>query len=314
MKGRMRWIVLDLLIAVAAVFAIWTVNYKIPQKGIKEEAFPQIRAEMKSPSKSGKQLGILPRTNMVLDTQDWHEKFADRFTDTVTVSKNSYTSPNLSIKLSYRHYDSGIMDKSGSGSHKKYGTQISYVLADIYLGDITCLQTAFAQGMYGVGYLEKLSDMSSKIGAVLAVNGDSYSNDRHRDNGTIVRNGVIYRNQQTDSEVCVLNWDGTMDIYSPYQITMQQLIERGAYQSWIFGPSLLDETGKAKKYFFTWSYIKQSHPRTAIGYYEPGIIACCWWTAGRKAPEECFLRRWRRCSKIWAAGRLTIWMEGIVRL
>lgn len=58
--------------------------------------------------------------------------------------------------------------------------------------------------------------------------------------------------------------------YGPDQIDIQQLTEKGAYQSWIFGPSLLDENGKAKESFLTWSYIRQSHPRTAIGYYEPG--------------------------------------------
>lgn len=112
--------------------------------------------------------------------------------------------------------------------------------------------------------------MSSKMKSVLAVNGDSYSNNRHPDNGTIIRNGIVYRNERTDMETCVLNWDGTMDIYSSDQIDIQQLIEKGAYQSWIFGPSLLDENGKAKESFLTWSYIRQSHPRTAIGYYEPG--------------------------------------------
>ena len=68
----------------------------------------------------------------------------------------------------------------------------------------------------------------------------------------------------------MLNWDGTMKIYNPEEINTQQLIDSGAYQSWIFGPSLLDENGKAKTTFQTWSYITESHPRTAIGYYEPG--------------------------------------------
>ncbi len=275
MKKRVLWIVADLIIAALAVLAIWAVNYKIPQKGIHEVKFPQTAAEMESVQETlSKETGIQSdpflRTHVVLDTQDWHEKFADRFTDTVTASKDSYTSPNLSIQLSYSHYDTGILDRSNSGKHIKYGTQTAYVLADIYVGDITCLQTAFAQGIYGVGYSEKLSDMSREMKAALAVNGDSYSNNRHRDNGTIIRNGVIYRDSRTDAETCVLNWDGTMDIYNPDQIDLQQLIDRGAYQSWIFGPSLLDENGKAKKSFLTWDYIKQSHPRTAIGYYEPG--------------------------------------------
>lgn len=277
MKRQILWIVADFTIALLAVFLIWTVNYKIPQKGvsIKAATFSQIRTEMasdQSVSSTGQktQSDSRQRTRMVLDTQNWREKFADKFTDTVVATDTSYSSPNLSIALSYSHYDTGILDTTKSGKHIKYGTQISYVLADIYVGNITCLQTAFAQGIYGVGYSEKLSDMSSEMKSVLAVNGDSYSNNRHRDNGTIVRNGVIYRSRQSDAETCVLNWDGTLDIYGPNQVDLQQLIDRGAYQSWIFGPSLLDENGKAKDSFLTWSYIRESHPRTAIGYYEPG--------------------------------------------
>lgn len=67
---------------------------------------------------------------------------------------------------------------------------------------------------------------------------------------------------------CVLNWDGTIEIYKPQDLNIQQLIDRGAYQSWIFGPSLLDENGKAKTSFMTWDYIREPHPRTAIGYME----------------------------------------------
>ena len=61
-----------------------------------------------------------------------------------------------------------------------------------------------------------------------------------------------------------------MKIYGPEEISLGQLVDEGTYQTWIFGPSLLDENGKAKKEFLTWDYIRESHPRTAIGYYEPG--------------------------------------------
>lgn len=286
MKKRILWIAADLTAAALVVLAVWIVNYKIPQGGIKAAPFPRTEAgkdpggdfaprqESRPEAQPEERIKPWPdsfvATHVVMDTQDWHEKYADKFSDTVSATDTSYTSPDLSVRLSYRHYDTGILDKSGEGEHVKYGTQVSYVLADIYVGDITCLRTAFAQDTYGVGYLEKLSDMSSKMKSVLAVNGDSYSNNRHQDNGTIIRNGVIYRNERTDMETCVLNWDGTMDIYSPNQADIQRFIEKGAYQSWIFGPSLLDGNGKAKKDFLTWSYIRESHPRTAIGYYEPG--------------------------------------------
>lgn len=274
MKKRILWMVVDVVLAALFLLGIWVVNYCIPQKGVKaapiEKTISEIQKNQEVQMEDMEQPDSLQKTKIVLDTQDWHKKYADKFSDTVEETDHSYTSPNVSVQLSYHQYDTGKLDRSNSGKHVKYGTQVSYVLADIYVGDITCFQTAFSQDTYGVGYSEKLTDMSSRMKSILAVNGDSYSNNRHEDNGTIIRNGVIYRNKQTSEETCVLNWDGTMDIYQPGEIDLEQLIARGAYQSWIFGPSLLDEDGKAKDHFLTWDYIRQSHPRTAIGYYEPG--------------------------------------------
>ena len=267
MKRKMLEGVVDFTVAVLIVLAVWFFNYKIPQKGI---SVVSTNTSDRYEEEAENEMGLLERTRVVKDTQDWHKKFADKFTDTVKATDTSYSSPDLSIQLSYHQYDSGRTDTSSAGKHIKYGTKISYVLADIYLGDITCFQTAFAQNTYGVGYTQKLSEMSKNMQAVLAVNGDSYSNNRHKENGTIIRNGVIYRSQPANAETCVLNWDGTMDIYRSEELDLQQLIQKGAYQSWIFGPSLLDEDGKAKTEFYTWEYIRQSHPRTAIGYYEPG--------------------------------------------
>ena len=246
MKKRILWFGADILMAAVILLLVWIVDYKIPQKGVKA-------VDAKAQSMT-----------------DWHQKFADKFTDTVVATDTSYTSKDLSIQLSYHSYDTGKKDYSNYGKHLKYGTRTSYVLADIYVGNINCLKTAFAQDTYGIGYTEKLSAMSERMKSVLSVNGDSYSNDRHKDNGTIIRNGALYRDSQSTAETCVLNWDGTMDICPPGQVDAQQLMKNGAYQSWIFGPSLLDEQGKAKSSFITWDYIRQSHPRTALGYYEPG--------------------------------------------
>lgn len=275
MKKNVLLLLGDVLAAVLILLGIYIWNYKMPQK--QAEALPVSVVLMNESLNQTVQMedattdvAALPRTQVKMDTTDWHEKFADKFTDTVVSTADSYTSPNLSIQLSYHSYDSGKLDESETGKHKKYGTKVSYIVADIYVGDITCLQTAFARDTYGVGYSEKLSNMSARMQSILSVNGDSYSNNRHQDNGTIIRNGVIYRNRKTDMETCVLNWDGTMDIYAPGEISQQILVDKGAYQSWIFGPSLLDENGKAKSDFLTWDYIRESHPRTAIGYYEPG--------------------------------------------
>lgn len=297
MKRRILRIFADFTVAALIVTIVWVTDYKIPQKGAdavslqetlknmeidkqwKVESMmpdePEQAAESTEVHSDVLQYPDMQRTegtnaDASCGTQDWHIKFQGKFSDEIISGDTFYKSPNLSIQLTYSCYDTGILDESKAGKYRKYGTQISYVLADIYIGDITCLQTAFAQDTYGVGYTQRLSDMSETLQSVLAVNGDSYSNNRHKDNGTIIRNGVVYRNQPTDSETCVLNWDGTMDIYEPGEVDVEQLMEKGAYQSWIFGPSLLDENGKAKETFLTWEYITYSHPRTAIGYFEPG--------------------------------------------
>lgn len=279
MKRKIIWLAIDLLLAGLILLSVWIVDYKLPQKGIKSFDFQAITqsATMSRQEKTDKLQQFLRKqsptgrvTNVLLDATDWRQKFADKFSDKPVLNSETYTSPNLSVRLSYHQYDSGKLDSSDNGKHEKYGSKISYLLADVYVGDITCLQTAFAQDTYGIGYSEKLADMSDRMQAVLSINGDSYSNDRHKDNGTIIRNGVIYRSSPSTAETCVLNWDGTMDIYPPGDLDIQRLIDKGAYQSWIFGPSLLDENGRAKDSFITWDYIRQSHPRTAIGYYEPG--------------------------------------------
>lgn len=286
MVKRILWILLDVAVAALILLGVWVINFKIPQKGVRAVNMAEEDTAGNDSGSSGLQNSggtgsssdtgngmngtELKQTRKVLSTQDWHEKFADKFTDTVVSTDTSYTSPNLSIQISHHQYDSGTVDNTHGGSYAKYGSKISYVLADIYIGDITCFQTAFAQDTYGIGYTEKLTDMSARMKSILSVNGDSYSNNRHRENGTIIRNGVIYRSQQSGEETCVLNWDGTMDIYQPGQLDEQKPIGRGAYQSWIFGPSLLDANGKANDKFWTWTYIRRSHPRTAIGYFEPG--------------------------------------------
>ena len=260
------WMVVDILIAAAILLAVWIVNYKLPHKWAAQDETSQITIESENVPES--EASALSESSS--NGADLHEKFASHFSDKTEITDTSYKSPDISVEISYHQYDTGKLDTTNNGKHEKYGSKISYVLADIYVADISSIQTAFAQDTYGVGYSEKLSDMSARLRSVLAVNGDSYSNNRHKDNGTIIRNGTVYRNLPSDAETCVLNRDGTMDIYPPGSIDRQTLEKKGAWQSWIFGPSLLDNQGKAKTQSLTWDYIRQSHPRTAIGYYEPG--------------------------------------------
>ncbi|PXV91132.1 uncharacterized protein DUF2233 [Lachnotalea glycerini] len=185
---------------------------------------------------------------------DWSEKFADKFTDTVVQTDSSYTSPDVSITIE------NVTTESGS-------SQISYYVADIYVADITCFQTALAKDTYGTGYKDTISNMASDNNAILATNGDYYS---YSNEGIVIRNGVVYRSAQTDADVCVLYYDGTMKTFSGSEFDIDEAINDGAYQAWTFGPMLLDDSGNAITSFNASKRLQSKNPRTAIGYYEPG--------------------------------------------
>lgn len=100
--------------------------------------------------------------------------------------------------------------------------------------------------------------------------------------GLIIRNGRVYCNNRCLTEQLVLCYDGTMKIYQPNTLTLEEAQNTGVYQAWCFGPSLLNEDGTPKEDFllasdentfdkwFAGSYLAKHHPRTAMGYYEPG--------------------------------------------
>ena len=178
------------------------------------------------------------------------EKFADRFTDSVTVTENSYTSPDVSITVDEVNEEN-----------------LTYYVADIYVRDITCFQTALANNTYGSGFRDSIEDMAVLNNALLAVNGDYYGNTTE---GVVIRNGVIYRANPTDCDVCVLYYDGSMKVMPGSSFSVEEAVEDGAWQAWTFGPALLDAGGNPITAFASTSRITNANPRTAIGYYEPG--------------------------------------------
>ena len=178
------------------------------------------------------------------------EKFADRFTNSVTVTENSYTSPDISITVDEVNEEN-----------------LTYYVADIYVRDITCFQTALAENTYGSGFRDSIEDMAVLNNALLAVNGDYYGNTTE---GVVIRNGVIYRANPTDCDVCVLYYDGSMKVMPGSSFSVEEAVEDGAWQAWTFGPALLDAGGNPITAFASTSRITNANPRTAIGYYEPG--------------------------------------------
>ena len=189
-------------------------------------------------------------TSQETDDTPIAEKFADKFTDTVAETANSYSSPDLSITVT----------EVSEGN-------LTYYVADIYVRDITCFRTALADDTYGSGFRDSIEGMAALNNALLAVNGDYYGNTNE---GVVIRNGVIYRANATDCDVCVLYYDGTMKVMPGSSFSVEEAVADGAWQAWTFGPALLDTDGSTLSSFSSTNRIISANPRTAIGYYEPG--------------------------------------------
>ena len=169
-----------------------------------------------------------------------------------TITETTYKDENVDIELkTYRENDTTI-----------------YVAS--VKGDSELLKTALANNSYGKNVTAKTSTIAEDNNAILAINGDYYG---AQEKGYVLKNGVIYRNKPVnDREDLVIYEDGTMEIINESDISLENLLEKGAYNILSFGPGLIingkisvdtnDEVGKAMA----------SNPRTAIGVLKDGTI------------------------------------------
>lgn len=173
----------------------------------------------------------------------------------VTTTKvNSYNNENVQLNIT--------KNETGNGSGK-----ITYYVADVYVSSVSDVLTAFAEKTYGKNIKDDVSDMADENNALLAISGDFYGNSEE---GVVIRNGVLYRKDLNDADICVLFKDGTMKTYHPSEFDADQVIAAGAWQAWTFGPELLDGSGNILSSFNSTSYINSNNPRCAIGYVQPG--------------------------------------------
>ena len=158
----------------------------------------------------------------------------------------TYSDDNMSITVSQvRAYDTDI-----------------YV-ADIQVTSAEYLKTALAQNAYGRNLKDETSNMAESADAVLAINGDYYG---FRDDGYVVRNGVLYRDTAAaGTDALVIYGDGTMASVSQDDATAQQLVDDGAWQVLSFGPTLVENGQLAVSAGDEVDQAKGSNPRTAIG-------------------------------------------------
>ncbi len=180
-------------------------------------------------------------------------KYAWRFSDQEILTDHSYSNPSISI--SWDMYRDEI----------NYSKPITFYVADVLVKDVTSLTTAFARGSYSVGGTTSIEKIARRNNCIVAISGDFA---RWHDNGLIIRNGEVFREKKLSSDLCVLYRSGIMETYEPGTVSIESILDMDPWQSWHFGPELLDHNGLPKTRFNT--AVAGLNPRSVIGYYEPG--------------------------------------------
>lgn len=146
----------------------------------------------------------------------------------------------------------------------KEGRHVLYV-ADILLRNGTQFHTAFANGKYGRNIRQTATAMADENGALFAINGDYYG---FRDNGIIIREGLLYRDNAA-RDMMALYTDGSMKILKEKDVSAEQLVKDGVFNSLSFGPALVVDGEIVSEETLQKSGVRGSNPRTGIGMIEP---------------------------------------------
>ncbi len=260
-----------------------------------------------------------PEDNTPLTHGDFGERFGTYFTNSVTKVNSLHKDAEIRGFLEMHNF------KASDNPYGKYIglyqskdifitvekiTDIDYVVGtdetmmeviyiyDVYVRNIENFytsayetRTSITNLVNNVNYLTDANGRNFTAGLpLIAINGDYWGNTNHT--MTAVRNGKLYLDtDEIESDILVMFYDGTMEVYTQETYDKAAIQEKGPYQVWNFGPGLLDDQGYAQKQFNTDHYDKNvittAHPRTGVGYYEPGHY-CFVTVEGRKEKAQGF--------------------------
>lgn len=157
--------------------------------------------------------------------------------------------------------------QSGSGSD-----MITYYVADVTFNTNTNLLTALAKNAFGTNITENTSTIAANNNAVFAINGDYYG---FRNDGVVIRNGTLYRNEPAREGLALLS-NGTLKSYNEEETSSDALLAEGTTNTFSFGPTLVangqvagDFSSVAIDKNFGNRSIQDANPRTGIGMISP---------------------------------------------
>ena len=167
--------------------------------------------------------------------------------------------------------DSSAASSAGSTSYRDENVSITlntYRVNDttVYVADVTLssaqyLKTAFANNTYGKNVTATTSAIAQANNAILAINGDYYG---VQEKGYVIRNGVVYRNTAKGVDVLCIYADGTMEVVSDREYSAEELVAKGVWQAFSFGPALVENSSVTVGVNTEVGKAMASNPRTAI--------------------------------------------------
>jgi exopolysaccharide biosynthesis protein len=231
LKKPFRWAVLYALILTVATTAVMLDTFVIPRALTADTAaaYPVASASAET---------SLDTTQAVTLAQTANASQA-------VVTATSYTDDHIRITL-----EQTVV----------YNTAV--YIADIQVSDVSYLKTALANGVYGRNIKETTSAMAEENNAIFAINGDYYG---FRNDGYVIRDGVLYRETSGDREDLMIDGNGDFSIVEEKDTTAQSLLQAGAWQVLSFGPALVNNGQIVVTANSEVSQSKSSNPRTAIG-------------------------------------------------
>ena len=164
---------------------------------------------------------------------------------TASGQEQSYSNENASIAIT---------------DYEVAGTTVH--VADVTVSSAEYLKTAFANDSYGKNVTATTSQTAAAHNAVLAINGDNYGS---REQGYVIRNGIVYRDTSDGSDVLCIYADGSLKIIDPSTTSAQELVNQGVWQAFSFGPALVQNSAVSVSQNDEVGRAKASNPRTAIG-------------------------------------------------